>query len=1230
MRPAISDEVWTQNYRGPDEITLQDTWERQARACASVEDPSVRDQVYHQFKWLLDDFKGIAGGRITANLGIDGRAATTLMNCFLPGTKVLTNKGYIPIEDISIGDVVLTHRGNWKTVHNILCREYAGNIDVYQSSFLNNTLSTTPEHKFYQGDERWKESSENDTLTFPKISFGKEYVTVDVSVFAGPEMLRDENYVWYFKESFGGNGCIVSKPCEKVNRHIVVDEDFAYVLGRFIGDGSVFKTLKTHFTNTAMNIVFSSKEEGAMYKCQQILTDKFGPTFNVNKGVTYHYIRKHNIVVAAFLTAMCGFGFDGKHVPSVIFESPKSVVKSFLLGLLDADGMVTKNGIIKITLSNEGLIDSIKSLMNAIGLFPRKTIAHNKHVTNASPAWMLSVSLSNGQTLFGQMLKVYDDDRLMRKFSVGKPFTKMVEDGSVITHDFVKHTEDYSGPVYNISVDTDESYVVEGVVVHNCYVHNPSDINYQDSDSIEGIYDMLKAQAHTLKSEGGYGMNFSWIRPAGSYVKGIGGRTPGVLKFMELWDKSSEIITMGYEDPIGNKKKEEKKKIRKGAQMGVLNIWHPEIEAFIDAKLVPGRLTKFNLSVGVTQGFMQAVKNDETWNLVFPDIEHPEYKTKWFGNLRDWESQGFPVIIHKTVRARDLWEKIMKATYTRNDPGVLFLDIANKYNPLYYAEEIMTTNPCGEIGMSTGVCLLFSLNLVKYIQKKEGKYTFDFDTFKKAVSIATRFADNINDISRVPLVEYKKSMLEKRRIGLGVLGLGSLFYILGIRYGSDESLKLTEEIFKAKLETELLTSAKLGQEKGSFTLFDKEEYFSSYWWLTLPISEDVRQQIESMGCMRNSHRAANAPTGNMSIYAGVVSGGIEPVFLKYYIRWSIVPEGDRAELRKAGFEFPDVNKGEWFETANVKLSKRGTDEVLLGSFNGVNYQVDKNRGLTKETLVEDYGWAFVKTEMSAEDIDAREKAGVFATTEDLTAEEHVKVLKVLARYVDMNSSKTVNVPADYPYDSFKNLYMEAWEAGIKGITTYRAGTMTAVLEKVTEDKSEASGRPTKIQHSQAPKRPKDLECEIHQPKINGKKWTILVGLLHGQPYEVFAGPAENVSIPKNITTGTLRRKGKGNYTLIVGEEEIKDIVETFSDHDSAWATRMISMPLRHGVPLEFVCEVLSKDGFITDVNKVLARILKKYMTIDITNKTCPACGSSKVNLAESCLVCLECGHGKCG
>ncbi len=264
----------------------------------------------------------------------------------------------------------------------------------------------------------------------------------------------------------------------------------------------------------------------------------------------------------------------------------------------------------------------------------------------------------------------------------------------------------------------------EQTTLYNCYTHHPKDIKLKNCDSIDGIYHMLKAQAKTLKSEGGYGTNSSYIRPAGSYIRGICSRTPGVLKFMELWDKSSEIITEGSVKILGKKRKEEKNKIRKGAQMLVLNVWHPEIKDFITAKLTPGRLTKFNLSVGITNGFMDVLLKDGDWDLKFPDTEFEKYNDEWFGDIEEWEEKGYPVIVYETIKASELWELIMKSTYNRNDPGVLFLDIANKINPISYAEKIYQTNPCmpewSKLLTKDGIKEMKDVNIGDYIWSKEG------------------------------------------------------------------------------------------------------------------------------------------------------------------------------------------------------------------------------------------------------------------------------------------------------------------------------------------------------------------------------------------------------------------------------------------------------------------------------------------------------------------------------
>lgn len=763
----------------------------------------------------------------------------------------------------------------------------------------------------------------------------------------------------------------------------------------------------------------------------------------------------------------------------------------------------------------------------------------------------------------------------------------------------------------------------QGVTLYNCFVSAVQDLDIQDPDSIEGIYKMLTKQAQTLKSEGGYGVNCSWIRPEGSYIKGIGARTPGALKFMELWDKSSEIITAGSVKTASVKQDGEKNKIRKGAQMLVMEVWHPEIKEFIIAKQTPNRLTKFNVSVGITNGFMQAVEGDLDWQLKFPDTTCPKYKTEWKGNIEVWEAAGNPVIVYETVRAQELWELIMKSTYNRNEPGVLFIDLCNKLNPLSYAENIRATNPCGELPMATGVCCLGSLNLTQFVKNQ----FFDFDKFSAYVAYGVRFLDNIQDISKTPLQEYSDSVKNKRRIGLGVMGLGSIHFMLGIKYGSQESLNLIEKISRVKCETELLTSAKLGQEKGSFKLFDKRNYFNTHYWKNLCISDEVKKQVEDIGYMRNSHQSMNAPTGNTGILANNVSGGIEPVFMKEYLRWSIVNEKDQAILLEKGLKYPNIQKGQWFETDNFKFANRGNEQILRGSFDGVDYEIDKNRGLVKSTLIEDFGWQYVKK--NDEIWQKREASGVFATTVDLPVENHVEVLGLIAKYTNQACSKTINIPNKYPYEDFKNIYLSAWKKGIKGLTTYREGTMSVVLESA-DKKDEKSGG---INKTKAPKRPTTLNADLHHFTIDKQRYYAAIGLLEQDVYEVFTGVNHtnegDIYIPKDIKHGSIVKHKKGHY-IFKSDKEQYDL-QGHTDNTADALARVVSCGLRHGASILFLTEQLEKTkGPMTSFAKVLARTLKKYIPNGTECKeNCPKC-ESKLIRDSGCKMCKNCGYSVCG
>lgn len=766
----------------------------------------------------------------------------------------------------------------------------------------------------------------------------------------------------------------------------------------------------------------------------------------------------------------------------------------------------------------------------------------------------------------------------------------------------------------------------KSTTLYNCFVHHPKDIKLKDPDSIHGIYSMLEAQAHTLKSEGGYGINASWIRPAGMFVAGIGSRTPGTLTFMELWDASSKIITQGSSKVLGEKRADEKDKIRKGAQMLILDVWHPDIEEFITAKQTPNRLTKFNMSVGITAGFMNAVIKNKEWDLIYPDTDFDKYETEWFGDIDDWKEKGYPYKVYKKIKAVDLWEVIMKSTYNRAEPGVIFLDLTNELNPLSYIEKIFTTNPCGEIPMSTGVCNLGSLNLVKFViyDKETQKIEFDFDKFAEAVKWGIRFLDNINDIAPVPLKEYKEQIVAKRRIGLGAMGLGSLHFMLGIKYGSKESIKLIKKIGKIKSETEILASAKLGKEKGSFPTFDKNKYFSTYWWKNLDISDDVKKHVEQIGCMRNSHQSMFAPNGNTGAFAQCVTGGVEPVFLEEYIRWKIVSTMEIRTLHEKGLKFPDVHKQEWFETDVFKFVMRGDEQVLKGKFDGVDYEIDKNRGLIKAELIQDYGWWFAKWFYGEEKIKQMKKDGIFATTENLTVSDHIETLKILSHYTNQAISKTINVPNNYPYEDFKKIYMDAWKGGIKGVTTYRAGTMTAVLESKEQKES--------ISMATAPKRPEKIKAHIHSVTVKGEKFVIAVGLYNGAPYEIFGGHMNGLNFKFKMKEGTITKVKRGVYKLEIGEDiSIDNFSEVFTPTEQIMF-RLTSGLLRHGVPIKFVVEQMQKaTEDISSMSAAAARVLKSYIKDGekVTGITCPECHSENLIYEQGCNRCLNCNWSKC-
>jgi ribonucleoside-diphosphate reductase alpha chain len=754
-----------------------------------------------------------------------------------------------------------------------------------------------------------------------------------------------------------------------------------------------------------------------------------------------------------------------------------------------------------------------------------------------------------------------------------------------------------------------------GTCLINCFV---SGFRGANQDSIGSIYEEVARQAKILKSEGGYGCNFDVLRPRGAYVKGIGVQSPGTVEIMKLWDASSAIITAGSGKSNDGKGKN---KIRKGAMMGTLSCWHPSVEEFVTVKTNPaGGLTRFNLSVLVTDNFMDAVKRHKPWVLKFPEVEHEKYDEEWDGDIFSWEQKGYPVRIWKKYDdASELWDLIMRSNYERAEPGVLFIDRVNKMNNLRYTEKIYTTNPCGEQPLPTGgSCVLSSINLVNYVNESATDY--DYDALRQDIPVMLRFLDSVIDMTTYPLPEQEEEAKAKRRIGIGYLGYGSSLYLLKLRYGSPKALRVTKKLASFVTNRLYEASADLAKEKGTFPLYDKKEYMKSEF-LNSALDDIVLSKIKRYG-IRNSHVTTNAPTGNSSVLAGNVSSGIEPVVNFSYLR--TVNEGtipSELELPKKidwdTHTYEVENGWEWvMEEDQYVLTK--TCPVM--SYDGIKlkdtvFKIYKERGLCREEEVYDY--AYLKM---GDDFD--EKAPYAITLYDLSIDDHIKTLAVFAKYVDSAVSKTVNVPNDCSFEDFKKVYIKAYNTGvIKGLTTFRMGTMASVISH----KGSKRQIPWDI-----PERPKSLPCHVYNIKVSKENWKVFVGLKEGVPFEVFAGKVEMVDLPKSIKEGSLLRVKSGVYQFEHdGEILIKDLVKVFQNSQHDAMTRLISIPLRFGIPIDFVIEQINKaSGSVVDFSKCVMRALKKYLPDGIITGKCPECNSD-LTLLEGCAKCLSCGFAKC-
>ena len=668
----------------------------------------------------------------------------------------------------------------------------------------------------------------------------------------------------------------------------------------------------------------------------------------------------------------------------------------------------------------------------------------------------------------------------------------------------------------------------ECTTMFNCYVMNTID------DSIEGIFDVVKESALTQKQGGGVGFDFSTIRPRGSHIEGVDSPASGPLSFMNVLDATCRTIMSAGQ--------------RRGAQMGIMRCDHPDIEAFIEAKREDSALRMFNLSVAVTDAFMAAVEADTDWDLVFGGK------------------------VYATVKARALWDKIMRSTYDFAEPGVLMVDRVNQLNNLAYCETIAATNPCGEQPLPPyGACLLGSLNLTRFVKNAFAKGAkVDFAGLEQCARVAVRLLDNVIELSNYPLERQRDEAVGKRRMGLGITGLADMLILLGIRYGSAEAVALSEQVMRTVAFAAYDASADIAAEKGAFPLFVADKYLAAPFVQALPAS--VRAKIAATG-IRNSHLTSIAPTGTISLLAGNISSGIEPVFAFHYLR--------------------RIREGQEGET---------TDHEVL-----------------------DYAYAEYcrRHGRPASDADLPE---AFVAAESIPPSEHIDMQAALQRYVDSSISKTINVPRDFPFEDFKDIYRYAYRQGLKGCTTFRPSEYISGVLIRTEEAAKPKEEPADT----PPRRPEMLHGTTYKVKtpVSRDAFYITINDIDEagsrRPYEIFINTKNLqhfswVVAMTRLVSAVFRREPDPSFLV----EELMSIYDPNGGYYSN-GEYVPSLPAEVG---RLIATHLRSLGILADPKVTDEEAVPLAADGGLR---CAMCGMAGVQKREGCLVCPHCGFSKCG
>ena len=734
-----------------------------------------------------------------------------------------------------------------------------------------------------------------------------------------------------------------------------------------------------------------------------------------------------------------------------------------------------------------------------------------------------------------------------------------------------------------------------------CFVLPISDDMGKWSD---GIFQTLRDAALIQQTGGGNGFSFSRLRPTKSLIKASSGHATGPVGFLMVYDKAFGEIAQGG--------------TRRGANMAVLRVDHPDIESFITCKSDETEITNFNISVGITDAFMNAVLNDDLWELRFPDVKHPDYR-KFSGTIEQAEAAGIPILVHDKIQARDLFDKIVYHAHHNGEPGLLFLDHANCDNPISHLYDLEATNPCGEqyLGPYENCCL-GSINLSQHSLLNGLP---DWAALQDSIETATRFLDNVVDANAyVPSVpQLKEAALRARRIGLGIMGLADLMYRVGVRYGSAEGQEFAAQVMEFIRYHSMRTSIKIAQERGPFpaitgSLYDPKNLNWQVPESIIPYKTDWKRPeldwklivngIKKHG-IRNAAQTTVAPTGTLATVSGCEGYGCEPVFALAYTRHVVESEGDlnltyTSPLFKTALDESDLSPSKKEEIINLVMEK--------GTCQDIN-------SLPKDLR------------------------NTFVVSGDITAEEHIRVQAALQAFVDNSISKTINFPPTAGPEDVAQAYKLAWETGCKGITVYVTGSRDKVILETGSpvDGVELQDTQEQIIKWQATKKPRPRHLEGYTYSIEtplGKTYVTINENGDRQPFEVFINTAKAGSDTAAVSEAIGRSL---SYILrmsspIPPRQRLEEVYQQYAGIGGRrplgfGPNRVRSLPDGIAQALQ---EYLENTGwkFQETTPEELAELNQPDSWLEVGD-LCPECGQAALVNEEGCRKCYSCGYSEC-